>query len=318
VRFQVEDTGIGIAPEEIDKIFLPFQQVGDTNYRSEGTGLGLAITQKLVTMMGGELQVHSTLGQGSQFTVELELPAIGKLETPIAMENQAFITGYRCRDESTPNYKILVIDDQLENRLVIVNLLTPLGFTVIEANHGQEGLNQVQTELPDLIILDLIMPVMDGFEFVQRLRQIPQYQEMVVIATSASVFSQYKEESITVGCNEFIAKPIRAEILFDSLHRYLPLEWIYQSGEDNYSSMAAESADDNDEALLATITLPSQAAAKLFELAQIGDINGIIEQAKQLPQLDKSFAPLATRIINLAQQFEDEKISNLVKPYISE
>jgi PAS domain S-box-containing protein len=315
VRFQVEDTGIGIAVEEIDKIFLPFQQVGDPNYRIQGTGLGLAITQKLITMMGGKLQVNSVLGQGSQFTVELELPAVGGLETTAAIENQAFITGYRCQDESQKSYKILVIDDQLENRLVIVNLLTPLGFTVIEANHGQEGLNQIQTELPDLIILDLIMPVMNGFEFVQRLRQIPQYKEMVVIATSASVFSQDKEESLTAGCNEFIAKPIRAEILFDYLHRYLPLEWVYESVASNH--LPVEVTDDDNETLFSAITLPSQAAAKLFELTQMGDINGIIEQAKQLTQLDERFAPLAARIIQLAQQFEDEKISELVKPSLT-
>ena len=251
-----------------------------------------------------------------QFTVELELPAVGGLETTTAIETQAFITSYRCRDELQKRYKILVIDDQLENRLVIVNLLTPLGFTVIEANHGQAGLEQVQTEPPDLIILDLIMPIMNGFEFVQRLRQMPQYKEMVVIASSASVFNQNKEESLTAGCNEFIAKPIRAEILFDYLHRYLPLEWVYESVEDN-SSTAAEWVDDDNEALVSAITLPSPIATKLFELAQIGDINGIIEQAKLLPPLDERFAPLATRIIRLAQQFEDEKISNLVKPYLA-
>ena len=186
---------------------------------------------------------------------------------------------------------------------------------MIEANHGQEGLNQIQTELPDLIILDLIMPVMNGFEFVQRLRQIPQYKKMVVIATSASVFSQDKEESLTAGCNEFIAKPIRAEILFDYLHRYLPLEWVYESVASNH--LPVEVTDDDNETLFSAITLPSQAAAKLFELTQMGDINGIIEQAKQLTQLDERFAPLAARIIQLAQQFEDEKISELVKPSLT-
>ncbi|BAP55692.1 PAS domain-containing protein [Thioploca ingrica] len=313
VRFQVEDTGIGIAAAEIDKIFLPFQQVGDPTYRIQGTGLGLAITKKLVELMGSELQVDSVLGQGSLFRIELELPAVVGLETTEPLESQALITGYRGRDELAKRYKILVIDDQLENRLVIVNLLTPLGFEVIEAPHGQEGLDKVQTESPNLIILDLIMPVMNGFEFVQQLRQISKYKEMVVIATSASVFNQYKEESLSAGCNEFIAKPIRAEILFNYLQRYLPLEWIYESVPKN--NLIAEHNDNK--ALFSSIALPSQVATQLFELTQMGDINGIIEQAQQLQQLDERFAPLAARIIRLAQQFEDEKISELVKPYLA-
>ncbi len=313
VCFQVKDTGIGIATAEIDKIFLPFQQVGDISYRIQGTGLGLAITKKLVELMDGELQVESVLGQGSLFRVELELPAVVDRETTESIESQAIITGYRCQAEPTKSYKILVVDDQLENRLVLVNLLTPLGFEVIEAHHGQAGLDKVSTESPDLIILDLIMPVMNGFEFIQQLRKIPQYKEMVVIATSASVFNQYKEESLTNGCNEFIAKPIRAEILFDYLQHYLPIEWIYESVPRQDLMVIG----DEDEVLFSSIILPSQAAAQLFELTQMGDINGIIEQARQLQQQDERLAPLTTRIIRLAQEFEDEKISQLVKPYLA-
>jgi len=141
IRFQVEDTGIGIAPEETDKIFLPFQQLGDQNHKAEGTGLGLPITKTLVEMMGGNLMVESIPGQGSVFWTNLDLQEA----TSIVKSDRTaepIITGFEGKART-----ILAIDDKWENRSVIVNLLTPIGFTVTEAGNGQEGLEKAHVQI---------------------------------------------------------------------------------------------------------------------------------------------------------------------------
>jgi signal transduction histidine kinase len=156
VCFQVKDSGPGVAPEDIEKMFEPFQQVGDQKKRSEGTGLGLPITKKLVEMMGGTLQVDSILGQGSLFSMEIDLPEVATSAQLAKVEPQ--IIGFEGETKV-----ILVIDDQEENRLVLTDLLVPLGFRVIEAESSLIGIAKAQEFIPDLILLDLIMPEMDGF-----------------------------------------------------------------------------------------------------------------------------------------------------------
>jgi len=208
IRFQVEDTGAGIAPADIDKIFQPFQQVGEEKYKAEGTGLGLPITKKLVEMMGGELHVESTLGQGSIFWLALEL-----LEVPNFVDAQQVPKSTIIGIEGGISYQILVVDDKWENRSVMNNLLTPLGFKIVEASHGQAGLEKAHEMGPDLIITDLVMPVMDGFEMVRQLRQIPKFENIPIIAASASVFEYHQQQSRMAGCNDFIAKPFRAGYL---------------------------------------------------------------------------------------------------------
>jgi PAS domain S-box-containing protein len=315
ICFQVEDTGIGIAPEDLEKIFSPFQQVGDPNYQAEGTGLGLSITKKLVEMMSGELHVESVPGQGSVFWTTLDLPEVPGVAQPKQTETYVII-GYRKTDNGpfTNNHpKILVVDDKLENRLVLVNLLTPLGFKVIEASNGVDGLDKARQCQPDLIVLDLMMPVMDGFEFARELRQIPTLKDVVVIAASASVFEYHQQESLKAGCNDFIPKPIRAEELLERLQQYLGLEWIQESQTPQAPANQSVSDDKMD---FSAITLPTEQAATLFELATMGDINGILEQVEQLKQMSDQFVPLGNKIAKLAKEFEDEQICELVQPYL--
>ena len=177
IYFQVEDTGIGISTDDLKKIFSPFQQAGNPNYQAEGTGLGLSITKKLVEIMEGKLQVESVLNKGSIFSTTLFLPEVSGLNSvkPIVFQN---IIGYIAANSY--QFKILVVDDRIENCSVITNLLTPLGFIVVESYNGKDGLNKVYHYKPDLIILDLMMPIMNGFEFVQCLRQ--SFENIIVIA----------------------------------------------------------------------------------------------------------------------------------------
>lgn len=317
IRFQVEDTGIGIAPTEIEKIFLPFQQVGDINYHSQGTGLGLSITKKLVEIMGGKLHVESVIGQGSTFWTELELSEVPRLTNTTLKTKVTDIIGYEKINEgssSTPHspFKILVIDDQKENRSILIHLLKELGFEVMEAHHGQEGLEKVRQLHPDLIVTDLVMPVMSGFELVHQLRQDANFQETVVIASSASVSDYHQQESFNVGCNDFLPKPIEVEQLLESLQKHLPLQWIPAP-----QNVIQTVVNDNEvDISTSDVVLSAEQAGLLFNLAMMGDIMGIVEQAEQFEQENEQLAPLVRKICQLAHNFEDEQICELLKPYM--
>jgi signal transduction histidine kinase/response regulator RpfG family c-di-GMP phosphodiesterase len=309
ILFKVEDTGIGIAAEDIKKIFLPFQQAGDPKYRAEGTGLGLAITKTLVDMMGGELHVDSTLGEGSTFWVALALPVVAGLQ-PIEQIAKPVIIGYQLANRQS-KIQILVVDDKWENRSMLINFLTPLGFEVVEAGNGEEGLKKTREVCPDLIIMDLMMPGMDGFEAVRQIRQLPEQQQIAIIAASASVFDHHRQDSLTAGCNEFIGKPIHEEELLDCIQKYLHLTWVYEQPD----SLAATESPVVAET---TWVNPSvEQAQTLYNLAMMGDINGILEQAEQLEQLGTQFLPVVNKLRDLANSFDIGQLRKLTKQMLT-
>ncbi|MFB3115645.1 MAG: ATP-binding protein, partial [Nitrospirales bacterium] len=156
LRFHIEDTGIGIAPQHLKDIFLPFQQVADPNRQVEGTGLGLTITNKLVTLMGGTLEVQSTQGQGSCFWFTIPLPSIAQ-RAPAKTQDLRRIIGVKHGQK-----RVLIIDDKWENRSVLAHMLKHKGLAIDEASNGQEGLEMATRHRPDVIFMDLVMPVMDG------------------------------------------------------------------------------------------------------------------------------------------------------------
>ncbi|MEE8125771.1 MAG: ATP-binding protein, partial [Nitrospirales bacterium] len=197
LRFQVEDTGRGIPHDQLEGIFQPFQQVKNQSHYIEGTGLGLAITKKLVTLMGGELGVTSTPDKGSTFWFTVSLPAVETSQVT-ALPVDKTIIGYKGERK-----RILVVDDKPTNRGIVMNLLEPLGFEVQEAANGHEALAKVAEPFPHLIIMDLIMPVMDGIEATRRIRQLPEGKEVPIIASSASVFEFNQQDSLKAGCNDF-------------------------------------------------------------------------------------------------------------------
>lgn len=307
LRFQVEDTGVGIAEVDLDQVFRPFQQVGDHKQRAEGTGLGLSITQKLVELMGGSIHLESTLGEGSKFWILLNLPEAQVAVNTDAIDHTIAILGY-----ADPRRKILVIDDKWENRMVLVNLLTPRGFDVIEAKNAKIGVDKAQEYLPDLILMDLVMPVLDGFEATRQLRKIPSTKEIPVIAVSASVFDYHQQDSAEVGCNDFLPKPIRAAHLFDLLQKYLGLTWIYDQSITDLLAKTASSTEPD----LATLKFPAEQASILFELANNGDIGGILEELKKMEELEPQLRAWTRKLLQLAQNFEGDTIRDLVQPYV--
>ncbi|HEY9695576.1 MAG TPA: AAA family ATPase [Oculatellaceae cyanobacterium] len=319
IHFQVEDTGVGIEPEQLAKIFLPFEQVGETVRNTEGTGLGLAISRQLVELMGGKLQVESTLDKGSVFWFDIELPKVQSWAKH-QEQSEKVIRGYTGQTR-----KILVVDDRWQNRSVLTNLLTPIGFEIEEANDGQECLNKAVTFQPDCILIDLVMPILDGFEALRRLHNIPKLKDVVFIGTSASVYEAERQGSLEAGCHAFLPKPIQAEDLFECLSSYLNLEWIYEEQErlesnkestsnsltfDNY--FVESSTDD----IVQIVAPPTEELSILLDLAMVGDLQEILEQAEKLKQLSAKYVPFANQLSQLARGFEEEKILDLVQQYL--
>ncbi|MDM8561306.1 ATP-binding protein [Candidatus Parabeggiatoa sp. HSG14] len=310
IRFQVEDTGVGIAPEELEHIFQPFQQVGDKNTRAEGTGLGLSITKKLVEMMEGQLQVKSILGKGSTFWMALDFPEVSDLVSPHKTE-EPVIVSYEGK-----SHQVLIVDDKAENRSVLINLLTPLGFDIIEAVDGQDCVNKTREHKPDLILTDLVMPIMDGFEATRQIRRIPKFKDVIIIMISASVFECHKQQSMDAGCDDFLPKPIRADDLLKLLENHLKLTWVYYE-EGETSETEGKNGEIEPEQETGKLVGPSKEQATiLFDLAMKGNLKAVVKQLEEFEQSDPKLKLFANKIRTLAKNFDEEKICDLVEQYL--
>ena len=302
LRFQVEDTGRGIPHDQLEGIFQPFQQIKNQSQQIEGTGLGLAITKKLVALMGGELGVTSTPDKGSTFWFTVSLPAVETSQVT-ALPVDKTIIGYKGERK-----RILVVDDKPTNRGIVVNLLEPLGFEVQEAENGQEALAKIAEPSPNLIIMDLIMPVMDGIEATRRIRLLPQGKDVMIIASSASVFEFNQQDSLKAGCNDFLNKPVRADELFEKLHTFLELEWIYES------EGTQEDVQEGGVAVL--VAPPKEELQMLADLVGKGKITGIRQRIKQIEQLGDEYRPFTAELDRLAKSFDMDQLTDFLKPYL--
>ncbi|MDZ7958245.1 MAG: ATP-binding protein [Aulosira sp. DedQUE10] len=311
LRFTVEDTGIGITPAELSKIFLPFEQVGDKKRQAEGTGLGLAITRQLVQMMGSDIHVNSQIGEGSSFWFELEIPEASDWVKSAMTASEKQIIGF----EGEP-YTILMVDDRWENRTVITNLLQPLGFNVVEANNGKEGLEKAIALKPNLIITDLLMPEIDGFELIQHLRHTPEIQDVKIIVSSASVFEADQYRSLQAGGNNFLSKPVQADELLHQLESQLNLVWIYKQSQPEELKAKELTAANSQSAQL--IPPSPHVLQELVTLASKGNFNAILKCADQLEETDTTFAPFANELRQLARQFDEDLILNFLTQYVVE
>ncbi|HEY9652865.1 MAG TPA: cache domain-containing protein [Coleofasciculaceae cyanobacterium] len=308
IRFQIEDTGIGIDSSKLEEIFLPFQQVGEKRRFIDGTGLGLSISQRLVEMMGSRLEVESTLGEGSIFWLELDLPEVPKWQGS-SETDEGIIIGFVGQRR-----KVLIADDKWENRSVLVNLLSPLGFEVMEATNGEDCVHKAADFQPDVVLMDLVMPVLDGFEATRQLRQMTTHQNAIIIAASASAFDRDHRQSLAAGCNDFISKPIRSRELLEKLRRHLGLEWLYESLEQSQQTTVPPQESLN----VSMSSPPAEDLNILYKLALVGDILGIQEQATTLEQKDEQLAWFTSQLRQLSKNFQVKKLQEFIRQYINE
>ncbi len=301
LRFEVEDSGVGMSAEEVVNIFLPFEQVGDTAARQVGTGLGLAISRQLVELMGGEVQVKSEKGKGSLFWFEVVLPVVEAPPATTLVSNQ--VKGYEGARRT-----ILVADDKRDNRLVLMSMLEPLGFEVILAENGQEEIDKTLEIRPDLILTDLGMPVKSGFEAVEELRQHPDFKETPIFVVSASVFDMNQTQSQVINCDAFIAKPVDEVKLLALIAQHLQLEWIYEEAE------AVTEAETVDQKL---VPPPSETLEALYELAMLGDIRGLQNMASELESGDDKYVAFTRKVQTLARGFKQKELVALLEQYLA-
>ncbi|MCB9101650.1 MAG: GAF domain-containing protein [Anaerolineales bacterium] len=300
IRFEIIDTGIGMTAEQLERVFLPFEQVGDSYRRAEGTGLGLTITKDLVEAMQGSLKVESELGKGSKFCLELSPPMLWSTTTRYAEPLKQTIVGYM-----GPQRKVLVIDDDPANRSILMNLLRPLGFEMIEAEDGPQGIDKARETQPDVILVDLLMPEMSGVQVIDALKAMRKLQQSIIIASSASTVEIDRLQHSSAGYEAILYKPIEHKKLFDLLETHLALEWVY---EDTLKGSHHPELDIE----AALIPPPPEEIAILFDLAMKGEIRRLRRHTVHIEQLDETFKPFAQKLRQFIDAYDEDKILMLI------
>ncbi len=224
VRFDVEDSGHGISSEDCERIFSPFVQLGDQTPAQAGTGLGLAICKQYVELMGGRIGVSSNPGKGSVFYFEIPVAILPSVAERDELKHPR-VLGLA---EGQPRHRLLIVEDQPENRLLLRRILDPLGFELREAANGQEAVALFEQWHPDLIWMDIRMPVMDGLEAVRRIRATQGGAETKIVALTAHALEEEREPIMAAGCDDLVRKPFHEQELFGALSRHLRLKFIYE------------------------------------------------------------------------------------------
>ena len=307
IQFQVEDTGIGIEPDRLDEVFLPFQQIRDKASYAEGTGLGLTISRRLVELMGAELHVHSAVGQGSRFEFELSLSVVHSVAAGLSAPPRR-VVGYTGKRRI-----VLVADDDAGNRDVLMSLLLPLGFRIAEAENGKDCIEKVLKHAPDIILMDLRMPVMDGFEATERIRNDElrkKHSQTPIIAVTASVFGETRREALADGCTDFLVKPFQQENLLELLHTYLDLEWLYADEPGKTADVKTVTPPEP-----AALVLPPEATSSLMRFARRGNPKKIFSVLSAIEQQDATYAPAVTTLRAFTKKYQFERIVEMLRHY---
>lgn len=304
LRFEVKDTGIGIAQSHQEEIFKPFRQAHGLSeaLSDQGAGLGLAISNRLVQMMGGRLEVDSLPGQGATFTFEILLPTSQEQARPLVARQHRI--GY----SGSPK-RLLVVDDRKENRSILINMLEPLGFEVQEAHNGLQALKLADEFQPDAILMDLVMPELDGFETTRRLRSLPALAKIKIIALSASVFDEDRTSSMIAGCDAFLPKPVCLEELLDTLGQVLDLGWIHTQPKRLPTQTSSRTLSPIPEDVL-------QGLSGLREFARQGLIIAVRRESAHLKEQHKAkhgpLEDLWTHIDQMIEGFEMEALRDFI------
>lgn len=254
------------------------------------------------------------MGVGSTFWFEVELPIATEWQNSRLISQGRHMAGYR-GDRKT----LLIVDDKWENRSVLVNLLEPLGFVVVEAVDGQDALTQALHIKPDLIITDILMPVMDGYQFLQQVRESAVLQSIPILVSSASVSSIDQQQSLDAGGDDFLSKPIQADELFQMLAKYLHLEWLYDHQSDLQNGESAFTPKPyNGNTELKLQIPPIEDLNQLLKLAQQGRLKKLNEIATQLAQHCPQYDSLVQKLLELSKEFQVEQLEALIQDLIND
>jgi len=315
--FEVEDTGSGISAEEMDNLFKPFAQTESGKKAQEGTGLGLPISKQFVQLMGGKMTVTSTLGRGSIFRFDV------KVSLPNAVEIQVVQTASRVvgLEPGQPEYRILAVDDRLESRLLLVRMLTSLGFAVQEAENGVQAVEMWSSWEPHLIWMDMRMPVMDGYEATKQIKAHLKGQATVIIALTASAFDEERSLILSAGCDDFVAKPFREQVILEKMAKYLGVRYVYDR-EASLSSDAAVSAEVSTATETADLAftlntsfleaMPAEWIDELYSAADAVDNEEIFRLLLSIPPINARFR---SAIADLANNFRCDRIIDLIEEF---
>lgn len=295
---EIQDSGPGIPENELDKLFKHFEQTSSGINKGSGTGLGLALSRELAIIMGGDIVVTSELGKGSVFTFQVEV----KQGNPDAIEKNTSkrVIGIEKQKEA---YRILVVDDKDENLRVAIDLLTLVGFKTCEATNGVEAIEKFEQWNPHLILMDMRMPVMDGYEATRKIKLTEKGKQTPIVALTASAFEDERKKIESLGMRGYIRKPFRENELFGTLSKILDLQYIY---EDDVQTQVQ-----NDGGLIASeiIQLPPSLVAQMKDALAVADLDLFIELAGMI---NAENTELAQKLLALAKNYDYENLQKLL------
>ena len=269
---EVEDSGPGIAGEELGRLFQPFEQTSTGARALKGTGLGLAISQEFARLMGGAIEVSSIEGQGSTFRLEIGLEE-GSAAAVAPQEVLRPVTG---QQPGQPRYRILVADDNEDNRTLLEHMLAAVGFEVRGETNGEEALQAYEAWHPHLILMDMRMPVMDGFEAIRRIRASAGGEAIPIIVVTASPVFERRQEALRVGANDFLSKPFREAELFEKIRSQLGVEYTY--AEEALEAPASPTDTSGDELATESVAaLPAELIGELHAATIDADRDRLLE-----------------------------------------
>ncbi|MEJ2136569.1 MAG: PAS domain S-box protein [Desulfofustis sp.] len=296
IKFEIIDTGYGIDEQELNELFQAFSQTSTGKEIQEGTGLGLAISNKFVELMGGTLSVASKVGKGSTFSFDVRVKILHR----DALKKNSHNLQAMALQEGQPQYKLLIVDDKWESRELVGKLLRPFGFNLREAENGLEGYKIWRSWRPDLIFMDMQMPVMDGYEATRRIRKETSRGEVrpVIIALTASVFAEEQTAVMSIGCDGIIMKPFKENELVETLQNYLNVKFVFS--ENHQAKRTAAYQGDRLEITQAYLqTMPDELIERLRKSVTGLDLEESLKIIKELKLLD-------TRLAEALQDLVDE------------
>ncbi len=304
ITFEVEDTGAGIAPEELDSLFEAFVQTKSGRESQEGTGLGLPISRKFVQLMGGEMTVTSKVGKGTLFKFNIRVSVVDATSIETKQPTRRIIA----LEPNQPRYRILIVDDRYDNRQLLIKLLNPFGFELKEASNGKEAVEIWDSFEPHLIWMDMRMPVMDGYEATKRIKSTTKGQATTVIALTASTLEEERAVVTSAGCDDFLRKPFREADIFETMNKYIGVRYVYEDPNQKDSSLTK----DGEHNILTAATfaaLPKEWVASLKQAILCIDLDLIFSLIEKICSEN---AALGNALKTCIDNFEYKKILNLI------